>query len=88
MKRAFMKALFVILVLLSLMVLAVPSMYALDLAFPAVRGSDGLYRSGDKMWLMMIPLFACAWVANRLVSSLFWYVGLSEERRSVLQRSR
>jgi hypothetical protein len=88
MKRAFLRTAFVISVLFLWMVLSIPSMAALDAAFPVVRGPDGLYRGGDRMWVNMVPLFACGWVANRLISCLFWYAGLSEDRWSVFQARR
>jgi hypothetical protein len=85
MKRAFFKTAFVFSALFLWMVLAVPLISAMQMAFPAVRGPDGLYRNGDTMWLSMIPLFASGWVANRIVSSWFWSAGWSEDRWSLFQ---
>jgi hypothetical protein len=83
MKRAFCKTAFVTSVVVVWLVLLFPAMAAFEALLPARRGPDGLYRNGDTTGLAIIAVFACLWVADRIIASLFQAARVADNRWSV-----
>ena len=88
MKRALLKAVFVISVATLWLVLMIPLMVAMEFVFREHRGPDRLYSSGDRMMVNMIPMFLCGLLANRAMSRLFHAAGWSDERMSLFSKGR
>jgi type III secretory pathway component EscU len=77
MTRAFLKAAFIVAVILLTFVFLLPGYMLLEFFLLTGRGDDRLLPG-------VIVIYFCIWTANRITSLLFWRMHLSYERWSVL----
>ena len=77
MARPFLKAAFILAVILLTFVLLVPGYMLLEFFLPTGRG-------GDRLLPGVVVIYFCLWSANRITSMLFWRMHLSDEPWSLL----
>jgi hypothetical protein len=86
MRRALLKTAFALAVCLLTIVLLIPASLLMDEVFPMSRRPSG--PQGDRLFPAMMALVLCLCVANRIISSLFRAVRLTEERLSIFDNGR
>jgi hypothetical protein len=86
MRKAFLKTLFFLTVLFFWMILLIPSMLVFQVLVPVATGSDGHNRGNPGMMgVVLIIIWICAVIADRMTSALFRFARLSDERWSVFK---
>lgn len=83
MRKAILKAAFVVAVFLLALVFMFPGHLLMGLIIRTTLDASGHQRGIDPLVPAMIALWFCFWVANGIVSRLFQVARLSDERWSV-----
>jgi hypothetical protein len=86
MRRALLKTAFALSVFVLTTVFLIPASLAIDELFPMSRRPSG--PQGDRLFPAMFALILCLVLANRISSSLFRAVRLTEERWSIFDQGR
>lgn len=82
------RTLFNITFLFVTLLFSIPILVLKEYALTVVPGPDGIYRGGDGLLPGLLAAFLAMILADRLVSTVFWKLGFTEDRWSAIRRPR